>query len=391
MIAGYTVDQVVLVSPQLLTDIILGLDFLFDNAAAINFPDRTVSLQINEEVCTLEFLGAQGATRNGVKETALEDQAECFELRPTHPSATTQISDEQNLGQPQQLSHPLVVARDELGEVSDSGVPTNKHQGELLLYNDFRHCEGKDEDTGFPAMCQIPSQEERRRCCNTLGLVEQGQVADVIGDISCVDGKVDNLNENYDNTDCAKMCLATDCLRPTDATTSQRIKPSMNCTDDRDITAAQLRIKVSENDTLSPKQREDLYELLLKYQPHFTKRPGRCNVFEYKFEIEGEMPASANSRPIPFALRSQVRDQIQAMLRDGILEESYSAYVNPLTLVHREQKPIRICVDARRINKLMIADRVKVQPMRELLQKVSWIQLYNQLGPQQCFPTNAAE
>jgi hypothetical protein len=75
------------------------------------------------------------------------------------------------------------------------------------------------------------------------------------------------------------------------------------------------------------------------------------------------MPASANSRPIPFALRAQVRDQIQAMLRDGIQEQSYSAYVSPLTLVHREQKPIRTCVDARRINKLMIADRVKVQPM----------------------------
>jgi hypothetical protein len=57
------------------------------------------------------------------------------------------------------------------------------------------------------------------------------------------------------------------------------------------------------------------------------------------------------------------------MFRDGILEESYSAYVNPLTLVHRERKHIRICVDARRINKLMIADRVKVQPMRELLQR----------------------
>jgi hypothetical protein len=59
---------------------------------------------------------------------------------------------------------------------------------------------------------------------------------------------------------------------------------------------------------------------------------------------------------------------VQAMLMDGILEESYSAYINPLTLVHNESKPIRICVDAR-INKLMVADRVKVQPMRELLQR----------------------
>jgi len=106
---------------------------------------------------------------------------------------------------------------------------------------------------------------------------------------------------------------------------------------------------------------------LIKYQQHLTKRPGRCNMFEYEFKIEGDMPPTANSRPIPSVMKAPVREQIQAMLRDGILEESYSAYVNPLTLVHREPKPIRFCVDARRINKLMVADRVKVQPMRELL------------------------
>jgi hypothetical protein len=72
------------------------------------------------------------------------------------------------------------------------------------------------------------------------------------------------------------------------------------------------------------------------------------------------MPNSANSRPIPFALRDQVRHQIQAMLRDDNLEESFSSYINPLTLVVREAKQIRICVDARRINRQMIADRTKV-------------------------------
>ena len=83
----------------------------------------------------------------------------------------------------------------------------------------------------------------------------------------------------------------------------------------------------------------------------------------------GDMPNSANSRPIPFALREQVREQIQVMLKDGILEESFSDYLNPLTLVVRENKPIRICVDARRINQQMVADRTKVLPLREQLQK----------------------
>jgi len=135
------------------------------------------------------------------------------------------------------------------------------------------------------------------------------------------------------------------------------------------ITGDQLRAKVCENNILSPQQHKELYEVLIKYQQHLTKRPGRCNMLEYEFKIEGDMPPTANSRPIPFGLRASVREQIQAMLRDGILEESYSAYINPLTLVHREPKPIRICVDACRINKLMVTDRVKVQPMRELLQR----------------------
>ena len=43
----------------------------------------------------------------------------------------------------------------------------------------------------------------------------------------------------------------------------------------------------------------------------------------------------------------------------------FSEFVNSLTLLHREGKPIRICVDARKINKLTVADRVKVQAMRD--------------------------
>jgi len=109
--------------------------------------------------------------------------------------------------------------------------------------------------------------------------------------------------------------------------------------------------------------------MLAKYRQHLTKRPRKCTQFEYEFKIEGSMPHSANSRPIPFALRNQVCEKIQAMLKDGILEESRSAYINPITFVIREGKAVRICLDARRINKQMVADRTKVTPMRELLQK----------------------
>ena len=64
-----------------------------------------------------------------------------------------------------------------------------------------------------------------------------------------------------------------------------------------------------------------------------------------------------------------MRKKIQAMLKDGILEESHCAYINPIILVVREGKAVLICLDAKRINKQMVADRKKVTPMRELLQK----------------------
>jgi hypothetical protein len=54
------------------------------------------------------------------------------------------------------------------------------------------------------------------------------------------------------------------------------------------------------------------------------------------------------------------------MLKDGILEESHSAYINPITLVVHERKAVHICLDARRINKQMVVDRTKVMSMREV-------------------------
>ena len=112
-----------------------------------------------------------------------------------------------------------------------------------------------------------------------------------------------------------------------------------------------------------------MYNALIKYQQHLTKRPRKCTKFGYEFKIEGSIPASANWRPFPFSLRDPVRDQIKVMLKDDILEESFSSYINPLTLVIREMKLLRICIDARRINHQMTADRTKVLPLCELLQK----------------------
>jgi hypothetical protein len=57
------------------------------------------------------------------------------------------------------------------------------------------------------------------------------------------------------------------------------------------------------------------------------------------------------------------------MVKDDILEVSSSPILNPLTIVHREGKKIRICVDARKVNQYTLPDRERAPPMQELLQR----------------------
>jgi hypothetical protein len=127
-IGDSTVDQVVLISPQLLTDAILGLDFLIDHAAEISFPDRKVSLKVNEKFCRLEFQGARETARQEIAETTFKKQVRNFVFRSTVPCITAHISVDSHISQPLLLEHNPAVTGVKLGEISDGVVHTGIHQ-----------------------------------------------------------------------------------------------------------------------------------------------------------------------------------------------------------------------------------------------------------------------
>jgi len=61
-IGDFKINQIVLLSPQLLTDAILGLDFLVDYKAVINFAERSITLEFNGENTKIEFIGIKETT-----------------------------------------------------------------------------------------------------------------------------------------------------------------------------------------------------------------------------------------------------------------------------------------------------------------------------------------
>ena len=57
------------------------------------------------------------------------------------------------------------------------------------------------------------------------------------------------------------------------------------------------------------------------------------------------------------------------MVKDGILELIDSSFINPLRTAYRENKELHICIDARRVNNIMLPDQARAPPIDELLQQ----------------------
>jgi hypothetical protein len=133
--------------------------------------------------------------------------------------------------------------------------------------------------------------------------------------------------------------------------------------------AGSLLQEINQSCKLDAKQKLQLFEILKKYLSNFTERPGKCHLLKYRFQVKADQPLRSFSRPVPFAMRNAVKTQIMEMIHDDILELSQSDVLNPLTIVPREGKKPRICVDARKVNQYTIPDYERTPPLQELLQR----------------------
>jgi hypothetical protein len=62
-----------------------------------------------------------------------------------------------------------------------------------------------------------------------------------------------------------------------------------------------------------------------------------------------------------------------------MLELSDSSFINSLTIVYREIKEPRICIDVRRVNNVMLPDRARAPPSDEMHQQFHGVQYMTSL------------
>jgi transposase InsO family protein len=318
-------ELAVILAPNMATDFILGMNFMIDYKVQINFPERIFKTSQGSISSIHKFYDVEQLTSGGSTES--EDQ----NLAVTRVgSRFASQEDERPKGK---LGCELVSRNVEM----TSEVAEKSSSGELdpALTCDETSSRQMQQETGreYPVFTALSTRSQCRR---------EWQI-----------------NQSEPET----RYPIRDFELP------QRPACYYGKTDERSVTPQQLRDKVDRAENISLSQKEELFDLLMRYKEQFSSKPGKFNLFTYRFVVEAADVITGYGRTIPFGMREEVRTQIEQLLADGIIEPSNSSFLNPLTVVARVGKSPRICLDARKINKYMLPDRTRTPPIQELLQR----------------------
>ena len=98
----------------------------------------------------------------------------------------------------------------------------------------------------------------------------------------------------------------------------------------------------------------NLKQMILEYSDIFTlddTELGRCNISKHDIVVDDNTPFKERYRRIPPSMYVDVREQLQSMLKCGVIRESSSPCVSPVTIVAKKDGRARISCNFRTLNK----------------------------------------
>ncbi|XP_061707861.1 uncharacterized protein K02A2.6-like [Cydia pomonella] len=115
---------------------------------------------------------------------------------------------------------------------------------------------------------------------------------------------------------------------------------------------------------------------------------GCFNKFKVKLQLkEGVKPKFYKPRPLPFALKSQVENELSRLTREGILVPvNYSDYATPIVPVLKQNGSVRICGDySLTVNNDIYIDKYPLPRIEDIFAKLSGGEYYSKLDCSQAY------
>ncbi|GBM06208.1 Retrovirus-related Pol polyprotein from transposon 297, partial [Araneus ventricosus] len=112
--------------------------------------------------------------------------------------------------------------------------------------------------------------------------------------------------------------------------------------------------------------KDKVQQSILNYVPHKTKT---TNV-ELNILVKGNEPISHQPRRLPFSEKRIVQTQVAEWLEQGIVEPCSSEYSSPVVIVRKKDGTPRVCIDYRRLNKVVVKDRFPLPLIEDILDRL---------------------
>ena len=113
---------------------------------------------------------------------------------------------------------------------------------------------------------------------------------------------------------------------------------------------------VKSGEDLSENQRHMLKDLTRRYTYVFTDIPGETGVIQHRVKLTNDTPICCKPYPLPYAMREELRNEVDSILEIGVVKPSMSPYASLIVIVKKKDGSNRVCVDFRNLDKLTEVD-----------------------------------
>ena len=110
---------------------------------------------------------------------------------------------------------------------------------------------------------------------------------------------------------------------------------------------------------LTKTEYEKAEHLLTSYSEVFSNSAddiGKTDLICHEIKTTAETPVRQRAYRTSPAMRVEIQNQVDDLLRRGVIEESFSPWASPIVMVQKKDKTFRFCMDYRALNAVTIRD-----------------------------------
>ena len=171
---------------------------------------------------------------------------------------------------------------------------------------------------------------------------------------------------------CSNVSIIDDVHEETDAESFSQIEiPSLEQTE------SIVNVKV--NAQLTDSQKVDVSNVLQEFTNIFTDVPLKTECITHVIELTSEEPVHLKPYPLPFSSEKIINEEVDSMIKAGVISESNSPYSSPIVLVKKKDNKTRFCIDFRKVNSLTISDATPIPDQERIFTKLSRAKYFTKL------------